>query len=363
LVSAINEASQSGLSDAVKRALLNCFANIPWFGGEGSEYYNALESALYENLPIIYFVRGRGTSGASVVRNEKRAMSEFIPFVNEIPITIRLELKGNAFSFIGKFANTEYGFMVDTNIKTNDGNNSGFYDEDNHYGVFAFRNSDKQFTFEDYTSHNPKFMQSALSGETVGDHFCIVLADADDQNNPLPETPISGFLEVQGRTYKIQEEDYQVIEVVKGKGTSGQNIVDVANRALSDPIPFNNTAPITVQISLDGDAYLYNFKFTDTNNAIIPTENVRTPNSIIGYFYDNTASVGGWGEKRRPLTFKENGTLEPSILGTSSDGQVPNGHFRLVFANANDPSDSLPEAPISGVVTVQGIKYKLTTSD
>ena len=46
LVSAINEAAQSGLSDAAKSALLACFDNVAWEGTDGSSYVDALRNAL-----------------------------------------------------------------------------------------------------------------------------------------------------------------------------------------------------------------------------------------------------------------------------------------------------------------------------
>ena len=46
LVSAINEASKSGLSDDAKAALLNCFNHVSWKNGVGMEYFNELEEAL-----------------------------------------------------------------------------------------------------------------------------------------------------------------------------------------------------------------------------------------------------------------------------------------------------------------------------
>ena len=45
LVAAINEAAQSGLSDAAKSALLACFDNVAWEGTDGSSYVDALRNA------------------------------------------------------------------------------------------------------------------------------------------------------------------------------------------------------------------------------------------------------------------------------------------------------------------------------
>lgn len=54
LVSAINEAAESGLSDEAKAALLACFEQAAWTDDDGEQYYNALVQALggAGNTPI-----------------------------------------------------------------------------------------------------------------------------------------------------------------------------------------------------------------------------------------------------------------------------------------------------------------------
>ena len=42
-----------GLSETAKAALLNCFAHVAWIDEHGQDYYDALESALYEDTPDI----------------------------------------------------------------------------------------------------------------------------------------------------------------------------------------------------------------------------------------------------------------------------------------------------------------------
>lgn len=45
----------SGLTDAVKTALLNCFAHVAWIDENGQSYYNALETALNGGTPTIQY--------------------------------------------------------------------------------------------------------------------------------------------------------------------------------------------------------------------------------------------------------------------------------------------------------------------
>lgn len=57
IVAAINEANQhgsgSGLTDDIKEALLDCFANVAWIGSDGQDYYDALEEALYPHADLL----------------------------------------------------------------------------------------------------------------------------------------------------------------------------------------------------------------------------------------------------------------------------------------------------------------------
>lgn len=45
------ESFVSGMSDEAKTALLACFQHVAWVDEHGQSYYNALESALYEDVP------------------------------------------------------------------------------------------------------------------------------------------------------------------------------------------------------------------------------------------------------------------------------------------------------------------------
>lgn len=52
---AIEEISQSGggITEAVKQALLNCFAHVAWIDDQGQTYYDALEEALYPPANLV----------------------------------------------------------------------------------------------------------------------------------------------------------------------------------------------------------------------------------------------------------------------------------------------------------------------
>lgn len=68
LVSAINEAAQSGLSDTVKQALLACFENVTFKPGTGRQYYNELQTALY-GFPRLRILFNPGSTQLYVSQN------------------------------------------------------------------------------------------------------------------------------------------------------------------------------------------------------------------------------------------------------------------------------------------------------
>lgn len=364
LVSAVNEVAQRGLSDALKTALLNCFANVAWLD-KRSDCYEELENALYNDIPVVRFVRNRGTSGESIIHNDKRALSELIPFVNEIPITIRLKLNTPAFTLLGKFEATDGSILA--TVKAADGSAGFFYTKSNIGGIFVWGTVDDEYTFKKTGSLELSTMISGVQGKDLSNSFRLVLGDVsllDDASSEalLPEDPISGLLEVQGRMYRVQEEDYPVIQITKGRGTSGESIIENTKRALSDPIPYNNSAPIDIQVSLDGEDYNYLIKFVDTDNNMIIDSNLRTVGGTKGAMHRsyNNSEFLGFSNPRDTLVFTDN-THVPSAIGQSATGQTPNGYFRITLSNAESMDAELPDNPVSGIVDVQGVKYKLVT--
>ena len=162
------------------------------------------------------------------------------------------------------------------------------------------------------------------------------------------------------------EADTNIIYVHKGVGVVDYVPAPVANRALSEPIPFDNETPITVWVDLDDASFAYNFKFSDVNNEIIDNDKIRDSNGNGAAFTDDDGRRwGGWVTVNKMLTFKQGSgsAAQACIIGTSSDGRTPNNRFRLLFANASSSSSDLPAGEISGTVTVQGVVYRLVTSE
>jgi len=369
LVSAINDVAHRELSNAVKNAILDCFANVAWINDRGPDYYKALENALYEDLPIIKIVRDRATSGEIMIANDKRAVSELIPFANEVPITIRLRLNTDAFAYLCRFEATD-GTLIQ-NLKAADDSASYFYNKNNGAGLFGWTPTDNdEYTFRKSDGSGLSTMASADSGKTMANRFRLLLGDASlsedlSSDAALPQARISGLLEVQGHVYRVQEEDYPVIQITEGRGTSGESIVDNAKRALSDPIPYNNNAPIDIQVSLDGENYNYLIKFVDTDNNLIIDSNLRTAGGTRGALFRsyNNSPFLGFSNPRDTLVFADytDNAHVPSTIGQSATGQTPNGYFRITLSNAESMDAELPDNPVSGIIDVQGVKYKLVT--
>jgi len=85
LVSAINEAAQSGLSNDVKDALLACISHVMMYGDTGVDYYSDLEKALYPTgkyvaLQMSDVVSSRGITNFSVDALGNISYSELAKF-------------------------------------------------------------------------------------------------------------------------------------------------------------------------------------------------------------------------------------------------------------------------------------------
>lgn len=144
-----------------------------------------------------------------------------------------------------------------------------------------------------------------------------------------------------------------VIRVFVGKGTSGATIIDNANRALSEPVPYVNGDPITIQWDeySDTNAKL-SFKNTTPDTTTIDTEGANIlPPSYIG---TSTASTNVWLDStdERVVATKSSNIWIYITYPTTS------GYARLLFASAQDMSAPIP-GTISGNLTIQGITYRL----
>lgn len=163
------------------------------------------------------------------------------------------------------------------------------------------------------------------------------------------------------------EEAVRIIYVHRGVGVANYVPASVANRALSEPIPFENKVPITIQVNLENTSFSYNFKFSDVNGEIIDNDKIQSTSGIIAAMTgENGQGYAGWvTDNNILLTFKQHTKTDRTEckIGLSKDGRVPDNHFRLLFANASNSSSDLPAGEIRGTVTVQGVVYGLVTSE
>ena len=144
-----------------------------------------------------------------------------------------------------------------------------------------------------------------------------------------------------------------IIRVFVGKGVSGAAIIDNANRALSEPIPFTNEAPISIQWDgYSADNAKLSIKNTVTDVNTIDTNAMSMiPSSAIG-----TSATGfdSWvaTTEERFCGNKPGGVWAYAAYPTSS------GYIRLLFAGVQDLSAPIPNT-ISGNVTIKGATYRL----
>ena len=154
-------------------------------------------------------------------------------------------------------------------------------------------------------------------------------------------------------TFNVTVSGLPIIRVFVGKGTSGTTIINNANRALSEPIPFTNEAPISIQWDgYSADNAKLSFKNTTSNvNTIDSTGIQYVPETSIGETASGTQS---WLETTEKRVFAKavNNVWVGLTFSTTS------GYGRLLFAGAQDMSAPIPST-ISGNVTIKGVTYRL----
>lgn len=191
-----------GLSSNAKAALLNCFAHVAWIDEHGQDYYDALESALYTDTPTIKLFVGKGTSGASLIDNDKRLLSEPIPFSNESPITIQWEgISGYRYAIKNMISST----VVDTT-------GTAYYPAQIDYGDDVDAAGAKYETWvitddlqtKGHTLDAEEQTWEPLYFSNTSGYMRILLANRDALSYDLPSTMPSGYITVQGTKYKIE---------------------------------------------------------------------------------------------------------------------------------------------------------------
>lgn len=72
-------AAQAGLTEDLKQALLDCFAHVAWIDGDGQEYYDALESALYPPVPATAITLNKSALGLHTLNEEYTLVATLTP--------------------------------------------------------------------------------------------------------------------------------------------------------------------------------------------------------------------------------------------------------------------------------------------
>lgn len=352
-----------GLSETAKAALLACFRHVAWTDEHGRDYYDALESALYGRSTIIGVNRGVSTSGNGIGTNEKRMLSDPIPFTNTAPITVQVKLGSNSYAYNFKFTDTNNKIIPTDDIRTPFNNIGYFKNADNSIAVAGFGTTAEELTFKDNDTNAATVLSTSSGGQVSNGYFRLLFANASDASEDLPQEPISGYVIVQGKKYTLTEID-RTIHVTRGMGTSGTEIITNERRMLSDPIPFANKAPITIQM-LDSDGtYGYNIKFINTEEAIIPTDNICDELGQTALFYDEnkTSPADGWIKDSKQYTLMAGTPLVATDAHSKTTGEQFSGYLRILYCNGTDASAALPVTAIPNKFIMQGLVYTLQES-
>lgn len=146
------------------------------------------------------------------------------------------------------------------------------------------------------------------------------------------------------------------LKVFIGKGVSGSSITDNANRALSEPVAFTNTAPITVQYEgyTDENAKM-GFKNTTTDvNTIDSVGTTLVPVGDIGRV--TQPSETGWVVTTDELVYATRASHSSAWIAATFT--TTSGYARLLFADAQDMTVAIP-SEITGIVKINGNPYRL----
>ena len=74
-----NAALTAGFSEDFKEALLDCFEHVAWIDGDGQDYYDALESALYPPIPATSISLNKSTIAFHVLNAEETLVATVQP--------------------------------------------------------------------------------------------------------------------------------------------------------------------------------------------------------------------------------------------------------------------------------------------
>lgn len=155
-------------------------------------------------------------------------------------------------------------------------------------------------------------------------------------------------------TFDVVVTGYPVLPVYVGKGidwdTTAQ-ILDQANRCISEKVPFVNEIPITVQWIDKPSPYQYALK------------NIKTNDIVDGYgvSYDPdekdrpSGSPQGWIRTDRQNTAYKLIDEQDTLVNYADSS----GYCRIVFAPAPSISADLPDVLPSGYIVITGTKYKI----
>ena len=362
----VYEALQSaGLSSNAKAALLACFEHVAWVDEHGQDYYDALESALYEDSTVIGVNRGIGisTSGNGIGTNEKRILSDPIPFTNTVPITVQVKLGSNSYAYNFKFTDTNNKIIPYDDIRTPSNNIGYFKNADNSTAVMGWGTTAEKLTFKDNITNAATVLSTSSGGQVPNGYFRLLFSNASDASGVLPQEPISGYVMVQGKKYTLTEIN-RTIHVTRGMGTSGTEVVTNEKRMLSGSIPFANKAPITIQM-LDSDGtYGYNIKFINTEDVVILSDNICDELGQTALFYDEngTFPTNGWIKDSKQYTLMAGTPLAATDAHSKTTGEQFSGYLRILYCNGTDASSSLPATAIPNKFSMQGLVYTLQES-
>lgn len=167
--------------------------------------------------PVIRVFRGKGTSGAEIIDNAKRMLTEPIPFTNAAPVLMQVS-NINELGFRVGFKNIATNNKIGSNVtfwpscfawdetlgRYADSVNTGWcLPDDAQTCLFSNNNTTPptKIIYDENGEPTPNVLV-----DTSG-YFRLIFANAESIANDLPEAEYSGYLTITGTKYKLEEAD------------------------------------------------------------------------------------------------------------------------------------------------------------
>lgn len=348
LVSAINEASKSGLSDAGKEALIACFESIAiWGDGRGREHIEELRSALYVDRGAFEWQASSGELPDDLVYSAATLVDNTYYEITKPLLQLGLSATGGVVEVelaLETASAVSAGFGIFAGSKTWKGTKMFFSSGNVVIANVTDQGASDNITVQniDVTGfHKYKMVFDAthtdvyIDGEHVGRALQYI--------RYFMRTPVFGMAENNDKI-RLKSIKYRYnglltpmsLKIYKGVGLSNDLSTFISNeyRCISDLFYFNSNYTFSLELDVPSDVS-YTIKVIDTNGRIW-SYNQSTDAYNVGWIdeNDNNLAPNGWitsTGRTKIFACKYNVTPKTHVKLPNT-----NGCLRLLFKKADN---------------------------